>query len=429
VHLSYSMSTYKGKVYKSYALAESYRNDGKVSKRILWKIGKLTEVQAAQIRLICHVAQDVNQVIARLQDIIVTESKAYLDAAVVNALWERWELDTAFEHHTTRGELPTHLLARILTINRCCAPCSHYSLADWAHNKVALTHVLQQDLSGLNDDKIYYELDKIHANKQAIEQHLFSKTFNERPESYHVVDYDLTTSYFVGCKCHLSAYGKGKIDCQGRRQVVLGVLINDDGYPFTWDVYPGNTAEVKTLKNHIQACKTRFGLWRSQVTLVFDRGILSGKNAEVIADAKMKYISALDRNQIPNSGVRLDAFTDLLLETRTDKVSKPGVLNLLYPLLEGNFSCQIPVEQNALCYDVVLFAFCLKYLRRYVYENPLYFRHTALTIELLSLSPSALRRPAFQRILSFTESRSPGASCAHVFLRLGRSSQMPAAAV
>ncbi len=153
MHLSYSMSKYKGTVYKSYALAESYRDGGKVRKRILWKIGKLTEVQAAQIKLICHVTQDVNQVITRLHDIAVTESKAYLDLAVVNALWERWELDNAFEHDTTRGELPTNLLARILTLNRCCAPCSHYSIADWA-KKVALAHVVGHELSGLNDDKI-----------------------------------------------------------------------------------------------------------------------------------------------------------------------------------------------------------------------------------------------------------------------------------
>ena len=104
---------------------------------------------------------------------------------------------------------------------------------------------------------------------------------------------------------------------------MLGVLINDEGYPFTWDVYPGNTAEVKTLQQHIYACEKRFGLWRSQVTLVFDRGILSGKNADVIADAKMKYISALDRNQIPSCGVRLEAFTDLSFESKTGKVSTP----------------------------------------------------------------------------------------------------------
>lgn len=322
MHLSYSMSRYKGKIYKSYALAESYRDGDKVRKRTIWKIGKLTDVQAAQIKLICQVTQDVNQVVTRLQDVAVTESKAYLDLAVVNELWDRWELDKAFEYAVTGGALPTNLLARILTMNRCCAPCSHYSISDWAQ-KVALAHVLHHDLSGLNDDKIYYELDKIHRNKPSIEHHIFDKTFKENPESYEFIDYDLTTSYFVGCQCNLSAYGKGKIECHGRRQVLLGVLINDVGYPFKWDVYPGNTAEVKTLKENIHACKTRFQLGHSQVTMVFDRGILSGENADVITEAKMKYISALDRNQISSCGICLDAFSELASNKKTGKLPKP----------------------------------------------------------------------------------------------------------
>lgn len=104
---------------------------------------------------------------------------------------------------------------------------------------------------------------------------------------------------------------------------MLGVLINDEGYPFAWDVYPGNPAEVKTLKHHIHACKTRFGLWRSQVTLGCDRGILSGKKADFVTAAKMKYISALDRNQISTCGGRLDAFTKLSNDPQTGNVSKP----------------------------------------------------------------------------------------------------------
>lgn len=77
-------------------------------KRILWKLGALTETQAAQIQLICHVTQDVNQVITRVRDSAVTESQAYLDLAGVNALWDRWELDKAFPYDMTRGELPTN---------------------------------------------------------------------------------------------------------------------------------------------------------------------------------------------------------------------------------------------------------------------------------------------------------------------------------
>ena len=322
MHLSYSTSTYKDRVYKSYTIAESYR-DGKTSrKRPIWPIGKLTDQQADQIRLILKVVQTEDEIVTRLKDIVVQETKAYLDIAVVNDLWDQWQLDHAFDDNVTESPLPTHTVARILTINRCTDPCSHYSVPLWA-KKTALEDVLKIDLSVLNDDKIYYELDKIHLNKTSIENHLFNLTYEKEPESYGFINYDLTTSYFVGYKCNLSAFGKGKKECHGRRQVLLGVLINDQGYPFKWDVFPGNTAEVKTLKRNIDACKARFKLGNKDVTIVFDRGIISDDNADLIEDAKMKYISALDRNQIPSSGVNLVPFKGLSVDKVTKDVSIP----------------------------------------------------------------------------------------------------------
>jgi len=326
MHLSYSTSSYKGQIYKSYSIAESYREGKKVRKRVLWPIGKLTDQQAEQIRLILQVVQSEDQVVTRLKDIVVQDTRAYLDIALVNELWDRWQLDEAFDYEITESPLPTHMMARILTINRCTDPCAHYSVPQWAEN-TALEEVLKVDLSGLNDDKIYYELDKIHQNKISIENHLFKQVYRENPESFGFVNYDLTTSYFVGYKCNLSAFGKGKAECHGRRQVLLGVLINDEGYPFKWDVFPGNTAEVKTLKQNINACKTRFGLNKRNVTLVFDRGIISDDNAALIEDAQMKYISALDRNQIPACGVSLESFKGLEIEKTTDTVPLPAGFN------------------------------------------------------------------------------------------------------
>ena len=322
MHLSYSTSKYKDRVYRSYSIAESYR-DGKTSrKRTIWAMGKLTDRQADQIRLILKVVQDEDEIVTRLKDVVVQETKAYLDIAVVNNLWDQWELDQAFDYNVTEGPLPTHTVARILTINRCTDPCSHYSVPMWA-KKTALEDVLGIDLSGLNDDKLYYELDKINLNKISIENHLFNLTYKKDPESYGFINYDLTTSYFVGYKCNLSAFGKGKKECHGRRQVLLGVLINDQGYPFKWDVFPGNTAEVKTLKRNINACKSRFKLGNKNVTIVFDRGIISEDNAELIEDAEMKYISALDRNQIPSSGINLEPFKGLSTDKITKDVSIP----------------------------------------------------------------------------------------------------------
>jgi transposase len=310
MHLSYSFSRYKENKYKSYAIAESYRVGKKVKKRTIWPIGKLTDQQAEQIKLILKVAQGKGQFITQLKDIVVKDSKAYLDIALVNELWNYWQLDQAFDFEVSDSPLSTPLMAKILTINRCTDPCSHYSIPRWAKQN-ALAEVLNIDLDGLNDDKIYYELDKIHQNHFSIENYLFKQTYFKNSGSYQYIDYDLTTSYFVGYTCKLSAFGKGKAECRGRRQVLLGVLINDEGYPFKWDVFPGNTAEVKTLKRNIDACKTRFKLSGTNVTLVFDRGIISDDNVQLIEDAKMKYISALDRNQIPSCGIDLTPFKQI----------------------------------------------------------------------------------------------------------------------
>ncbi|MCP4553685.1 MAG: IS1634 family transposase [Bacteroidetes bacterium] len=322
MHLSYSTSKYKGKIYKSYSIAESYRDGKTVKKRTIWPIGKLTHDQADQIKAICKAIKSKEQFAAQFRNVVVKETRAYLDIALVNELWNHWRLDDAFDFDITDSPLSTPLIAKILTINRCTNPCSHYSIPAWA-KKNALADVLEMDLSGLNDDKIYYELDKIHNNKISIENHLFKQTYSKNGGSYDFINYDLTTSYFVGYKCNLSAFGKGKVECHGRRQVLLGVLINDEGYPFKWDVFPGNTAEVKTLKQNINACKTRFKLKNSNVTLVFDRGIISDDNAELITDAEMKYISALDRNQISPSGIDLTPFKGLGIEKETKAMPKP----------------------------------------------------------------------------------------------------------
>jgi len=95
MHLGYSTSTYKGQTYKSYSIAESYREGKKVRKRVIWRIGKLTDQQAAQIRLVLQVVQSEDQVVTRLKDIVVQNSRAYLAIAVANALWNQWQLDVS----------------------------------------------------------------------------------------------------------------------------------------------------------------------------------------------------------------------------------------------------------------------------------------------------------------------------------------------
>ena len=309
MHLDYQTSKYKGKIYKFYHLAESYRDSGKVKKNRLFPLGKLTDEQARKIRLILKVVSNPDEQVTTLSNIVAQECVNYLDVALVNQLWETWQLSDAFTYDITRGDLRTDLVAKILTINRCLDPCSHYSVPQWIR-KTALPDIVGEQILHLNDDKIYYELSKIEKNKPAIEYFLFKKTYEQDPKSYDYVNYDLSSSYFVGFKCKLSAFGRskdGKPDC---KQVILALMINSRGYPFKWDVFPGNMSEIETMDKVIKSCAHRFRL--QNVSMVFDRGLVSDENLDLIEDKKLKYITALDSDQIPHiANIDLEVFKDL----------------------------------------------------------------------------------------------------------------------
>jgi len=324
MHLTYGTCHYKGKEHISYSIAESYRDGKTVRKRILFPLGKLSETKVAQIKLILKVVKGKEPVLSSIEDIVPLKSLSYLEVAVANQLWEDWQIDKAFdENKITNSPVSTPLIARVLTINRCLEPSSCYSIADWVRT-TALPQILNLDPGTLNDDKLYHELNKIENNKEPIENFLFNRTYQLNPESYNYVNYDLTTSYFVGIRCSLSRLGKSKDNQPHCKQVILAIMVNEEGYPFKWDVLPGNTAEVTTLKDKVKVCRNRFHL--KDISLVFDRGIVSEENLQLIDEEDLKYISTLDKNQIPKvKGVNLQLFKDLTVENIKEEIeSLPG---------------------------------------------------------------------------------------------------------
>jgi len=313
MHLDYRTSKYKSKIYKFYHIAESYREGGKVKKKRLFPLGKLTDEQAQRIRLICKIISNPAEQVTTLANVVAQECVNYLDVAVVNQLWESWQLSEAFSFDLTRGPLNTDLVAKVLTINRCLDPCSHYSVPQWIR-RTALPEILGEQLLNLNDDKIYYELSKIQKNKPAIEYFLFKKTYEQDPQSYDYINYDLSSSYFVGFRCKLSAFGRSKDAKPNYKQVILALVINAKGYPFKWDVFPGNMPEIDTMDKVIKSCAHRFKL--KNISMVFDRGLVSEEKLNLIEEKKLKYITALDRDQIPNAPpIDLKLFKDLDTDT------------------------------------------------------------------------------------------------------------------
>jgi transposase len=324
MHLSYKTRKYKQKIYTSFFLAESYREGNKVKKRNICSLGALTETQQEQIKLICQTISSPAHLLTTLEDIVVMDSQPYLALAVADALWKHWHLSQAFGPNITDSPLSTPLIARVLTLTRCVAPCAHYSIPDWIRHN-AVSDVIGESLDSLNDDKIYYELAKIDQSRESLEQHLFHLTYRKDPASYQWVNYDLSSSYFIGTTCALGEYGKSKDDKPHHKHVLLGLLVNKTGFPFKWHVYPGNTSEIDTLIANVNACQNRFHL--TKVTLVFDRGIVSEDNLTAIREAGLKYLSALDKDQIATiPGIDLSACRDLSETTFNERLLQRGFI-------------------------------------------------------------------------------------------------------
>jgi len=133
------------------------------------------------------------------------------------------------------------------------------------------------------------------------------------------VYYDLSSTTFSGSKCIISKFGHCKEGYQ--THVVLALLVTEDGLPFYWEVLPGGTADAKTIKWLLEKCKDKFK--DLSITAVFDRGFVSDANLSDIEADGLKYITAMDRNQIKGicgESIDFTEFSDFSPENILDKI-------------------------------------------------------------------------------------------------------------
>ena len=85
------------------------------------------------------------------------------------------------------------------------------------------------------------------------------------------------------------------------------------------------TADVETIKSLSTQWKTEFKFGDNEIVLVFDRGMVSDENLKHLELEKYKYITALDKNQIPNvQNVNIERFESVNEENMTEQILKMG---------------------------------------------------------------------------------------------------------
>ncbi|MCK4982370.1 MAG: IS1634 family transposase [Victivallaceae bacterium] len=295
LHLHWGGGTYKGKKYKSYSLARSVRKNGKNRHKVELKLGKLTADEVNWWKKLLHIIKNPSSVITTLENIVTRKHYEYCALAVVNKFWDYWKLDRAFHDTNGKSDIPLTTIARILTVNRCVTPESKSAVPEWL-SKTALPQQLNISADKINKSRIFRELKYIEKNKDNICDHLLAEYKQRFSDSLNQVYYDLSSTTFSGTKCIISKYGHCK---EGfRTHVVLALLVTESGIPFYWEILPGGTADATTVEWLLEKCRNKFK--ELNITAVFDRGFVSDDNLGRFENSGIKYISAMDRNQLEN---------------------------------------------------------------------------------------------------------------------------------
>jgi transposase len=151
--------------------------------------------------------------------------------------------------------------------------------------------------NAFTEDDLYGTGAWVVEHQARIETHLFTKHMPDLPQSEAgLFYYDVTSSYFEGLHNDLSAFGYNRDKIKGKKQVVMGLLTDSSGEPISTQLFPGNTNDLATFKDQIDALKVRFE--QKNVTMVGDRGMIRGPQQQQVNEAGMHYISALHKCEI-----------------------------------------------------------------------------------------------------------------------------------
>ncbi len=218
----------------------------------------------------------------------------------------------------------TRLLTLLMVMNRLVAPSSEHKMPNWV-NGTALSDILSVDLASLNDDALYRNLDELHPKRGIIESLLTEKEKSLFDLDDTIYLYDLTSTYFEGM-CLLNPQAKRGYSRDKRfdaKQVLIGLVIDRDGFPKAHEIFPGNQKDSTTLTEMLDTLKRRVGK-RKGATVVVDRGMAFEDNISEIKRKGYHYIVATrqqERNQYLDEFEK-GGFLPLLRNTSSSNPSK-----------------------------------------------------------------------------------------------------------
>src|SRR5919201_1602127 len=273
-----------GKTYRRVLLRNSYRFNGQVRHDTLANLSYCSDDEIRAIKLaLKHKGQ-----LTHLGDL--REEVGTRQGLAVGAVWVLHQLAKRLGLVKALGQSRTAKLALWLVLASVIAHGSRLSAV-----RLAQQHAVC-DLLGFeafNEDDLYRARDGLDKQQLAIEAALFTHRYATAGQAPTLYRYEVTSGYLEGDQNELGEYGYNR---DGKKQIVVGLLTDEEGWPITVEVFAGNTQDPKTFKAQIDKMVQRFGV--KQVTLVGDRGMIKTVQISDVKDAGFHYLTAITKPQI-----------------------------------------------------------------------------------------------------------------------------------
>ena len=288
-------------------IVDNVRVGGKVKQRVLHRLGRLDELRASgQLDVLIQSLSRFSEKLALLGahaqgDSIVTHSARIGPALIFGRLWQSCSIDRVLSALLAdrRFEFSVERAIFLTVLHRLFAPGSDRAAEKWKDDYAIEgvgdldLHHLYRAMAWLGEELPKDQQDGAtpfapRTNKDLIEEALFARR-RDLFSDLDLVFFDTTSIYFEGEGGEtLGERGHSKDHRPDLKQMVVGMVLDRNGDPVCSELWPGNTADVKSLVPIVERLKGRFGI--GSVCIVADRGMISSETLAEVEKRKWQYI-------------------------------------------------------------------------------------------------------------------------------------------
>jgi len=327
-------------------IVDNERVDGKVTQRVLFRLGRLDQLLAngqldSLIQSLGRFSEKLAVLGAHVRgDSIATRSARIGPALIFERLWQACSIDKVLTSllKGRRFEFSVERAIFLTVLHRLLAPGSDRAAEKWKDD-YAIEGVADLDLHHLYRAMAWLGevLPKAQqdgatpfsprTNKDLIEEALFARR-RDLFSDLDIVFFDTTSIYFEGQGGEtIGQHGHSKDHRPDLKQMVVGMVLDRNGNPVCSELWPGNTADVKSLVPIVERLQSRFGI--GSVSIVADRGMISAETMAEVELRKWSYILGVRmRSSTEAKAVVARAGRYAEVQPKSDKGDDPSPLKV-----------------------------------------------------------------------------------------------------